>query len=431
MTRPKAILLDVIEPNTDEKEAGERIEELESLVNTYGGVVVLRTMQQRAMPDYRTYVGSGKINEVFEFAKENDVEVIIVNNILKPAQIWNLNERFRELNVRIWDRVGLILEIFGKHAKSTEAKLQVELASIKHMGPRIYGMGMELSRQGGATGMRAGQGESNIEMMKRHLSRQELKILEKLKHYDTIKKGHRERRKRQNFKTVALVGYTNAGKSSLLNALTAKGAYVANELFATLDTRVGKLYLPGKSNTADDSANMEYVPGKEVLISDTIGFIRDLPPSLIQAFKSTLAEAVDSDILMHVIDVSDPEIHKKIEVVEEIIEQLGMGDKPKIYVFNKTDLVDYARLYMEDVSQPDPDERPLGIMQAGLETAKTLGWHEEDERIARESDPTIAEVAFHSPKALRAKYKKFTPVFVSAHKKNRLDKLIEKIEGMI
>lgn len=395
---PKAILIDVIEPGTSEEEADRRLTELESLVDTYGGIVVVKTIQKKGIPDYNTYIGNGKVTEIMDAAEEKDAEILIVNNLLKPRQLYELNERFRKakLKMKAWDRVDLILKIFSKHAKSTEAKLQIELASIKHMGPRIFGMGIELSRQAGAMGVRAGAGEANIEMMKRHLQKQELAILKKLKHYEVIREGHRKRRRRQNFKTVAIVGYTNAGKSSLLNALTRKGAYVANQLFATLDTRVGKLWIPESK--------------REVLVSDTIGFIQDLPPDLIQAFKSTLAETVDADLILHVIDISDPQLGKNVKVVEKILDQLGLHDKPKVYVFNKIDLV----------KRKDKPKKLLppkkSLMKAGKDAAKMLGW---------ESKKIDHYVNFGS---LKLKYKSFTPVFVSAMEKTNLEELVGAID---
>ncbi len=413
----KAVLVDIVEPEMDTEEAGKRLFELESLINTFGGIVVVKTMQKKQTPDYELFIGKGKVNEIFEIAREKKVEVLVLNNILKPKQIYNLKEAFKDLKIEVWDRIDLILKIFSAHAKSTEAKLQIELASIRHMGPRIYDMGRELMQQTGATGLRGGAGETNIEMMKRHLRKQEIAIQNKLKHYDTIRKGHRERRRRRNFKTAALVGYTNAGKSSLLNALTRKGAYVADKLFATLDTRVGKLYIRNKNH--DDNGN--YIPGKEVLISDTIGFIRDLPPELIQAFKSTLAETVESDLILHVIDINDPDIHKKIRVVEEILEQLELGGKPKIYVFNKIDLIDFKKeRVLEKEKALVEAKRPPGLMKAGKDTARILGWHEE-----KKFKNLI------SLNRLKNRYRDFSPVFVSAEKKENLKNLIGEIERHI
>jgi len=325
--------------------------------------VVVKTLQKRALPHYQTYVGKGKIEEVLESCRITGATLVIVNNLLKPKQTYALSEFFRPHGIEVWDRIDLILKIFAKHAKSTEASLQIELAGIRHMGPRIFGMGGELMRQTGGIGTK-GIGETNTEIMKRHLQKSEKKIEQKLKHYEVVREGHRRRRKRQNFKTIALVGYTNAGKTTVLNQLTGKGAYAANELFATLDTRIGKVWLPNKQ--------------QEALMSDTIGFIQNLPPQLIKAFKSTLDESVEADLLLHVIDVADMKVDHKIKVVEDILEQLGAGDKPKIYVFNKID----------------------------------NGWKQREARMAK-------------------KYKKFKPVFVAAGRGIFMDKLLERIEEVL
>lgn len=321
--KPRAILIDVIPPDMPKPEAERRLLELESLVGTYGGIIIVKLIQKKGTPDYRTYIGSGKLQEIAELAREEKAEVLIINNLLKPGQMFKVDEALRDakLKMQVWDRVDLILKIFSKHAKTSEAKLQIKLAAIRHMGPRIFGMGMEMMQQAGGIGGRAGQGESNTEMMKRHLFKQEQHTKEELDRVAVSRAGHRARRDRVGLKTVSIVGYTNAGKSSLLNALTKKGAYVADALFATLDTRVGKLW------TGE----------RELLLSDTIGFIQDLPPQLIDAFRSTLDETVDADLLLHVIDVSDPYVHEKIAEVEDVLKKLEVDHIPKLYVFNKTD----------------------------------------------------------------------------------------------
>ena len=359
----RTILVDVIPPDTTKEESKERLNELENLVKTYGGIVVVKVIQKRGMPDYKTYVGSGKVQEILADNKTNKANLLIINNLLKPTQIYNLGEICKKQNIEVWDRIDLILKIFDKHAKSVEAKLQIELAAIRHMGPRIYGLGLELTRQAGGIGTR-GIGETNIQIMKRHLKRREQKIREKLKHYDLVQANHRSQRRKKDLKTVSLVGYTNAGKSTLLNALTKKGVYVADKLFATLETTVGQLYLPGSEKIA--------------LLSDTIGFIQDLPPDLIDAFKSTLAEIIDCDFLLHVIDISDPLFESKILVVEDILEELGVSNKLKIYVFNKTDL-------NRDLNKEEIADRFSG----------------------------------------------FSPVFVSAEKKEGLKELVNKIESQL
>lgn len=330
---PRAILIDVVSPEMTKETAERRLTELDALTKTYGGIVVVKTLQRRAIPNYKTYIGPGKIEELIQLAQAEKCELIIVNNLLKPKQMFELGELLRKQGLRAWDRVDLILKIFDKHAKTSEAKLQIKLAAIRHMGPRIFGMGMELMQQSGGIGGRGGQGETNTEIMKRHLAGQEKNLKDELAKLAIGRAGHRTRRDRLGLKTVSIVGYTNAGKSSLLNALTKKGAYVANQLFATLDTRVGKLWIE------KEAAANGRPQGEEILLSDTIGFIQDLPPQLIQAFRSTLDETIDADLILHVIDVSDPHREAKIKEVEAILDELGVQNTPKIYAFNKVDLM--------------------------------------------------------------------------------------------
>jgi GTP-binding protein HflX len=348
--KERAVLIDIIDPSVSNSESELRLNELDSLVKTFGGVSVVRTMQRRSIPDYKTFVGTGKLREILEeYEGAKNLDLIILNNILKPRQIYNLEEfcvkheiekleeqeRFQvPKKIKVWDRVDLILKIFDKHAKTAEAKLQIELASIKHMGPRIFGMGMELSRQGGGIGT-IGVGETNTERMKRALQKRTSYIENKISNYGDIQSRQRQARDKRNQKTIALAGYTNAGKSTLLKALTKKQeVYIADELFATLDSKIGELFIP--SETYD-------LPGRTVLMADTIGFIQDLPPNLIKAFKTTLAEIVDADLILHVIDISDVNIHLKIKVVEDILDELletriKNNTAPKrIFVFNKFD----------------------------------------------------------------------------------------------
>lgn len=359
--KERAVLIDIVDPETDIKESQLRLEELDSLVKTYGGASILKTFQKRAKPSYKTYVGPGKVEDLFkELGGAPNIDVVILNNILKPRQIFNLEETLTNLEIarlkaedrfetpkkiKVWDRVDLILKIFDKHAKTAEAKLQIELASIKHMGPRIFGMGLELSRQAGGIGG-VGVGETNTEIMKRHLRKRQKLIEDKIETYGEIQRRQRDSRRERNLKTVALAGYTNAGKSTLIKALTKKKeVYIADELFATLDSKVGELFI-----APTYSENGEYKDwGTKLMIADTIGFIQDLPPDLIKAFKTTLAEIIDADLILHVIDINDTNIHLKIRVVEEILNDL-IGDKniPKIYVFNKVDLLEKQPWSEED-----------------------------------------------------------------------------------
>ncbi|MEK7615059.1 MAG: GTPase HflX [Patescibacteria group bacterium] len=320
--KQKAILIDLLDPRSSPRQSLERMEELEDLVNTYGGLVIVKKWQRRVAPHPKTYIGTGKIDEIAADAKESGATLLIINAQLKPRQIYEVGEALRKSGVQVWDRVDLILKIFAKHAKTTEARLEIELASIHHMGPRIFGMGMELSRQAGGIGG-VGIGETNTERMKRHLKDKERKVKEKLEQYQKGRTLQRAGRKRKEVKTVAIVGYTNAGKTTLLNTLTGRKEYAANELFATLDTRIGQLFLPGRREV--------------ILLSDTIGFIKQLPPELLNAFASTLSEAVDADLLLHVADASDKQFFARVAVVGDILQRLGIQNKPQLLVLNKMD----------------------------------------------------------------------------------------------
>lgn len=325
---PKVILVDIIPPNMTPEESLARLNELENLLVTYGGFVIVRKIQRKQVPDYQTYIGKGKVEELLRDALELDASFIIVNNLLKPQQLFNLEQIFEKHEIQVWDKIDLILKIFSKHATTKEAKLQIELASLRHLGPRIFKMGLELTRQAGGIGTR-GKGETNIEIMKRHIRKREQAIKTELKKIEKNEEGQRNKRHDHGFRTAAIVGYTNAGKSCLLRRLTKKNVKVKDELFATLDSRIGKVYLP------DIQEN--------ILVSDTIGFIRDLPPELIEAFKSTLAETMHSDLLLRVIDSNDFELDWKMGVVSDILKTLNCHQKPSIFVFNKADLISDTR----------------------------------------------------------------------------------------
>jgi GTPase len=324
MPQHRAILADVIHYSVPKTEALYRMRELEELTKTYGGIAIVQTIQRRAIPDYRTFLGKGKVQEILEHAKAWGATVLIINAVLKPGQLFHLEEALRPVGVKVWDRIDLILHIFEKHATSAEAKLEIELARLRHMGPRIFNMGAQLGRQRGGTGTRGGSGEGNTEAMKRHLRDQERRILDKLEQYQNLRGEQQKNRVRRGQQTVALVGYTNAGKTSLLAALTKRKERGEDKLFATLDTRVGECFLPNQQET--------------VLVSDTIGFIEGLPPELIKAFTSTLSEAVNADVLLHVADASDHECARKMAVVEGVLATLG-AHAPRMLVLNKADLL--------------------------------------------------------------------------------------------
>ena len=342
----RVFLVDLVDKQTSREILEDRMRELENLVNTYGGVVVLQKYQKKDQPDLRTYVWKGKLEEIVEDMLRLEANLLVIGNALKPAQIYAINEKLRlvseEQNLKekmvARDRIDLILKIFEKHAEWGEARLQIELAAIKHMGPRIYGMGMELSRQAGSSGSGSwatrGAWETNTERMKRHLKEKVLKIEKKLVEYEQMRKLQRDARKKKGMPTIGIVWYTNAGKSSLLNALTNKGVLAENKLFATLGTNVWKCYL---------ITNPETWLGKEVLLNDTIGFIRDLPPKLVKSFSSTLEDSIESDLLLHVIDASDPFVDERIEVVHKVLSDIW-AHQEKILVFNKIDKADEERI---------------------------------------------------------------------------------------
>lgn len=323
----KVFLVQIHDPRTDQEHIKYQFEELHNLVTTYGWLVVVQTYQKRTRPDYQTYVWSGKLQEIKIQMQECGADLLIIGNILKPAQIYKINGQLRSSQIHAWDRVDLILKIFAKHATSTESRLQIELASIKHMWPRIFGMGMELSRQGWGSKLARWVWETNTEIMKRHLADKEHDIRHQLKIYQNTRSLHRESRIKKWLMTVGIVWYTNAGKSSLMNALCHKGVLAEDKLFATLGTSVGRV-----------DVQVSETQYQTMLVNDTIGFIADLPPNLIEAFQSTLEDSIQSQILLHVIDAHDGHIVEKMQVVDQILSDIGTH-QPRIYVFNKIDLL--------------------------------------------------------------------------------------------
>ncbi len=316
----RAALVSVVTRGTAE-EASVSLAELERLLDTAGGVTAFKMIQNKEAPDVRTYLGSGKVAELAYYCARNEATLAVFDCELSPSQIRNLEEELGGA-VRVIDRSMLILDIFALHAASGEGKLQVELAQLKYTAPRLMGRGTELSRLGGGIGTR-GPGESQLETDRRHLQRRVRMLEEALAEMAENRRTQRVARDRSGNARVAIVGYTNAGKSTLLNYLTNAGILAENKLFATLDPTTRKCQLPG---------------GETVLLTDTVGFIRNLPHHLIHAFRSTLDEAVHADLLLILVDASDPEAGAQIEVTEALLRDLGAGDKPVLYVFNKCDL---------------------------------------------------------------------------------------------
>lgn len=324
MKSPRCLLLQVIDPQSDHQKAEQDMLELESLVATFGGSTIVTDIQHRRTPHPATYVGAGKVEWLETALEEHAIDIVIFNAVVKPSQLFRVEKTLwkTQPRIKVWDKVDLLLAIFRKHAGSVESKLQIELAQLDHLGPRSYGLGgKELSRQGGGIGTR-GKGETNIEF-ERRVSRQRRQFLEKQLEKAKAQKRHRiSRRSELGLGPVALVGYTSAGKTTLFNALTGKAKPTSAKLFTTLDTVVGKMKAPQGN--------------KPIIISDTIGFIQDLPPQLIEAFQSTLLESLNATLILLVFDLSDPEYLKHIEVVESILKKLE-ASQPIVLVANKID----------------------------------------------------------------------------------------------
>lgn len=315
----RAVLVSLCTDNSKLKEVETSLDELARLLDTAGGEEVARLIQNKDTPDVRTVIGSGKVDELKQICEANETELVIFDIDLSPSQIRNLEKELGDVSVI--DRSMLILDIFALHAVTGEGKLQVELAQLKYTAPRLMGKGTELSRLGGGIGTR-GPGESKLESDRRHLQRRITALEQELEVLDKNRRTMRASRDRSGMTKVAIVGYTNAGKSTLLNRLTDAGILAEDKLFATLDPTTRKHELPG---------------GETVLLTDTVGFIRNLPHHLVKAFKSTLDEAVYADILMILIDASDEEFPTQLSVTQQILGELGASDKPTIYVFNKCD----------------------------------------------------------------------------------------------
>ncbi len=316
------MLIGLSYPGEDNEDIVSEFEEVESLVNTYGGKVFSAVVQNSTRGDRRTFIGHGKVEEVIDLIEKERIDIVVINISIKPGQVHELKLAFEKANPQIivWDRVSLILEIFSKHAKTAEAKLQIKFAKLRQMGPRIYGMGMEMSNQAAGIGAK-GSGESNTELMLRHWRNEKGRIQDELNALSKRKQEQIDHRKKGGLKTLSLVGYTNAGKTTLFNKLSGQSDLVEDALFATLDSTVNKFYLKPLQ--------------KEVYISDTIGFIKDLPPQLINTFKSTLLESIHSDLVLHVVDSSDPRKDEKIYTVEQIFADLKIKRRRVLYIFNK------------------------------------------------------------------------------------------------
>ncbi len=316
--RPERALL--VSVDTGDFDAEVSIDELEELASTAGAITVGKVIQKKEAPEKATFVGIGKLAEIIAFCQSNEVDLLIFDSELSPSQQRNLEKL---TGIRVIDRTMLILDIFAQRARSSEGKLQVELAQLRYQLPRLAGQGTALSRLGGGIGTR-GPGETKLESDKRHIRRRIQKLEEDLAAMEKRRHQMRKRREKDSVQTVAIVGYTNAGKSTLMNALTDAGVLAENKLFATLDPTSRALILPD---------------GRQVMLIDTVGFIRRLPHKLVEAFKSTLEEAASATLVLNVCDASDEHAAEHLEVTKRLLSELGYEDKPIISVMNKCDLV--------------------------------------------------------------------------------------------
>ncbi|MDE6809700.1 MAG: GTPase HflX [Muribaculaceae bacterium] len=338
----RAVLVGLITPQQNEAKANEYLDELAFLADTAGAVTVRKFLQRADSPNPRTYVGKGKLEEIRIFVAENEISMVIFDDDLTTKQVSNIE---RELQVKILDRTSLILDIFAKRAQTANAKAQVELAQYQYLLPRLTRMWTHLERQRGGIGMR-GPGETQIETDRRIILDKISRLKEELKAIDRQKSI--QRKNRGKLTRVALVGYTNVGKSTLMNLLSKSDVFAENKLFTTLDTTVRKVIID----------NLPF------LLTDTVGFIRKLPTNLVESFKSTLDEVRDADILLHVVDISHPQFEEQIEVVNRTLKELGAADKPTIMVFNKIDAFTYVPKDEDDLTPRTRENVPLSELEA-------------------------------------------------------------------
>ena len=327
--RRRAVLVTVITDRSKQRQAEEYLDELEFLAETAGIVTVRRFMQMLPSPNSRIYVGPGKLEEIAAFCEENAIDVVIFDDELSPSQTRNIE---KALPCLTQDRTRLILDIFVARAQTAYAKTQVEVAQLEYMLPRLTGMWTHLERQRGGTGTRGGAGEREIETDRRIVRNRISKLKEDLKKID--RQMAVQRSNRGQMVRVALVGYTNVGKSTLMNLLSKSDVFAENKLFATLDTTVRKVVFD----------NLPF------LLSDTVGFIRKLPTQLVESFKSTLDEVREADLLLHVVDISHPGFEEQMDVVKQTLREIGAGDKPTFIIFNKIDAYTYIKKDEDDLT---------------------------------------------------------------------------------
>lgn len=348
-----AVLVGIVTGSMTVGKETEYLEELAFLVDTAGGTVKKRFMQKLDLPNGKFYIGSGKLDEIKTYVVAEKIDMVVFDDELSPAQLRNLEQ---ELKCKILDRTNLILDIFAKHARTAHARTQVELAQYQYLLPRLTGMWTHLSKQRGGVGMR-GPGEKEIETDRRVIHDKITLLKSKLAEID--KQKVTQRKNRVSMVRVALVGYTNVGKSTIMNLISKSDVLAENKLFATLDTTVRKVVI----------GNLPF------LLSDTVGFIRKLPHSLVESFKSTLDEVRESDILLHVVDISHPEFEEQLQVVQQTLNEIGAADKKVIVVFNKIDAYTFEKKEEDDLT-------PVTRRNYSLEDLKKM-WY------AKENTPSI------------------------------------------
>lgn len=337
----KAVLVGLITAKQDEEKVHDYLDELEFLLDTAGAIPGERFVQKLPMPDSRTFVGTGKLAEIAEYVKVTGIDIAVFDDELSASQTRNIE---RELGCRVLDRPLLILDIFAKRARTTTARTQVELAQYQYLLPRLTRMWTHLEKQRGGIGMR-GPGEKEIETDRRIIRDKIALLKEKLKDID--KQKVTQRKSREELIRVALVGYTNAGKSTIMNLLSKSDVFAENKLFATLDTTVRKVVI----------GNLPF------LLTDTVGFIRKLPHSLVESFKSTLDEVREADLLVHVVDISHPVFEEQLDVARQTLAEIGCSDKPSIMVFNKIDAYSFVEKDLYDLSPPTKENLTLEELQ--------------------------------------------------------------------
>ena len=333
----RAVLVGLITPQQNEAKAKEYLDELDFLAETAGAITVKKFTQKCDAPNRTTFVGKGKLEEIATYIESNDINLAIFDDDLSPKQVSNIE---KELKVKVLDRTSLILDIFAKRAQTANAKMQVELAQYQYLLPRLTGMWTHLERQRGGIGMR-GPGEEQIETDRRIVKQKISLLKQKLENWD--KQKTIQRKNRGKLTRVALVGYTNVGKSTIMNVLSKSDVFAENKLFATLDTTVRKVVID----------NLPF------LLADTVGFIRKLPSDLVESFKSTLDEVREADLLVHVVDISHPDFEEQIRVVEETLKELGCADKPAMLVFNKIDAYTWTPQDEDDLTEPTKENISL------------------------------------------------------------------------